>query len=124
MSANVDVIFSNIRKLSNTNYYQSLYNLDNKSFTIELFQNSSNLSPLQVIFLNYLGFYAGLHLDVYMGEVDERVFENIVYEDAYTYYKRKMKKSDVSPMKKIPKSPDNTPAITSQWVFKNPKKVS
>ena len=118
-----DNIFSQIRKLANTNYYQSIYNLDNKNFNIHFFYNVLDLSPLQIIFLNYLGFYSSLHLDVYLGDVDERVFENEIYEDSYFYYRGKMRKEDKEEHKKKLKSQDKTPTITSQWVFKTPKKV-
>ena len=116
-------IFLHIRKLSNSNYYQSIYNLENKNFDIQMFRNRMDLSPLQIVFLNYLGLYSSLHIDVSLGEVDRRVFENEIYEDAYLYYKQKVRNADKKERKKQ-KPRDNNKGVTSQWIFKTPKKVN
>ena len=117
-----ETIFKEIRRLTRSNYYQSIYNLDNKNLNIYIFHNSLDLSPLQIMFLNYLGFYSSLNLDVHLGEVDERVFENEIYEDAYFYYKNKRRKTDKDKRKTT--SQDKPTGITSQWIFKSPQKVN
>ena len=54
-------------------------------------------------------------MDIYLNEVDERVLQNEIYEDAYLYYKSKKRKDE----KKITK-PEEAPKVTSQWIFKKP----
>lgn len=113
----IDDIIKNIRILAKSNYYQSIYNLDNKNLGLRLFNNSLNYTYLQILFLNYLGFYASLNMDIYLDDVDERVLENEVYEDAYVYWKKKVKNKDKT---KINKNIDKP--VTSQWIFRKKNK--
>ena len=116
------------RKLAKTAKFQSIYN-NAKEIGLKLFKNDSNYSDLQLLFLNFLNFYASLSLDIALGEIDEKVLTEEIYEDAYMHYRRKTrgeKNSDLhKPMKNLSKTQkqERKPASsTSTWVFKTPPK--
>jgi len=89
-----------------------------------LFANNIGFSELQILFLNYLGFYSSLNMDVSMGDVTEIVFEDEIYEDAYMYYKNKVDKKKLAD-KNFTKQPrqDSSDSPQSQWVFRKPEKA-
>lgn len=111
-----------IRKLAKCNYYQTIYSQE-KNLGIRLFNNESNLIYAQIVFLNYLSFYSSLYFDYNVGDVDDRVFESYIREDAYMYFKKKNKdkKKEKREDKVLnPKKKANKP-VTTQWVFTTPK---
>lgn len=117
--------FSIIRQLAKSNKYQTIYSLD-KPIGIRLFKNDSDLTQLQISFLNYLNFYSQLFLDIYTGDVDEFVLTDTIFEDSYMYYKNKKnreenKKKDKTE-KKISPIKDEQPDMKSQWIFRKPRK--
>lgn len=79
-----------LRKFANTSYYQTLFIRED----LRVFKNDTDLSDIQVIFLSLLGFYHTLNLDCISGEVDDIVYEDIVYEDAYMYWRSYKNKKD------------------------------
>jgi len=118
-----------VRELAKTDYYQTLY-AQTKELHFKLFKNNEDLSDIQIEFLGYLAFYSNLFMDIALGEVDEIVLKDEIYEDAYVYYKQHKRyeekeeyskiKSGKQSMNKREKPPD-----TIQWVFKKkPKKVT
>jgi len=129
-----------IRKLSKTNYYQTIYSQE-KNLGICLFRNKTELLYIQIIFLNYLAFYSALYFDYSMGDVDDMVFEDYIYEDSYMLFRRKDKnkmkenKNSLGASKlkseqgrknkhnKHNKQQNQEQTTTSQWVFKTPKRV-
>ncbi len=108
-----------IRTLCKSNYYQTLYSQD-KNIGIKLFRNNSDYTPIQILFLNYLGYYGSLYFDFSLGDVDEKVFENIIYEDAWSYYKRKKKDKKKIEGKNMDKKNEENSLTKSTWVFKKP----
>ena len=89
----VNKIYHILRKLAKTNKYQTLYH-NSKEGCINLFYNQADYTELQIIFLQYLSFYASLNLDIYTEEVSDIVLEDELYEDAYQAYKNKIKKNN------------------------------
>ena len=85
---------------------------------MKLFDNVSRPTRHQLCFISYLSMYQSINMDIALNEVDERVLENDIYEDAYMYWK-KTKQLD----NKVSTGP-KTPEVASQsrWVFKKPKK--
>ena len=79
-------IIEDLRKLAKSSKYQILYSNADK-FNINLFNNNSNYSAVQIIFLNYLQFYKSLYEDVAMQDVNKKVLKSFIREDAYMYYK-------------------------------------
>ena len=111
-----------MRELAKSNYFQILFS--HKDNGIGLFTNKSNYTAVQVCFLNYLNYYNGLLMDISMKEVDKKVLNNSIYEDAYTYYKR-MKDEKKKPLKyEEPemKQSNNTLTTNFKWNFKSKKK--
>ena len=86
-------IYRILRKMAKTNKYQTLY-ANSKEGCVILFKNIAAYTDLQIAFLQYLSFYNSLNIDIYMNEVDEIVLDNDIYEDAYSYYKNKVKKKN------------------------------
>lgn len=113
----IDEVYDSIRKLAKTAHYQNLY-LNVKELHFKLFINERDFSPIQTSLLNYLSFYSNLFTDIYLGDVDEKVLENEIYEDSYTYYKRTKKEEPIK------NTTQNTQNKDIQWVFKRPKKVN
>ncbi|KKK88762.1 hypothetical protein LCGC14_2739890 [marine sediment metagenome] len=113
-----------IRKLAKCNYYQTIYSQE-KNLGIRLFNNEANLTYAQIIFLNYLAFYSALYFDFSAGEVDERVFDSEIREDAYMYFRKQNKSKARDRTEKPIKLPNKKEGqkVTTQWVFKTPKRV-
>jgi hypothetical protein len=109
-----------VRKLAKSSYWQMCYTLA-KETKSQLFNNTSDYTDLQILMVNYIMFYSGLNLDVAMGDVSSIVFENEIYEDAYSYYKSKKEKKDkgIKDDKKRNEKPQSE-GVT--WVLKRPKK--
>ena len=117
---NLDEIVNLIRELAKSSYWQSIYS-SAKEVRLKIFENDIDLTEFQVLFLNYLAFYSSLNLDVSMGDVENFVLDNFIYEDAYMLYKREKKyKTDIDTKIGNNKSPDSNNSI--QWVFKKPSK--
>jgi len=120
-------IVKSIRLLAKSDKYQTLYFLF-KEGNISLFENKSNYTDNQIIFLNYLGFYSSLYTDIYLKEVNEIVLEDFIYEDAYMHYKRKNKDKEEKATERndqkdnINTNTNNSSTTNTTWVFKKPKK--
>ena len=81
-----------IRKLARTVYYQNIYNAIKECSGIHLFENVSNISGLQTLFLYWLGIYSMLYQELSTQEDDlltERVIEDDVRCDAYLMHRKK-----------------------------------
>lgn len=81
---NIDKI---LRELAKSNYWQTIYS-QAKEIGLKIFNNTTNLTCVQIKFLNYLSFYQSLFLDIYLGEVSEDVLQNFIYEDSYSLFKK------------------------------------
>lgn len=119
------IVYSSLRKIAKSDYYQSIFSSLDKGFRI--FDNDNDLTHIQVYFLSYLNFYYNLNSKIYAGELNKRVLENIIYEDAYSFcesIKNKEKKRYKAPKEPEPKSnPRKEKRIisSSSWVFKSKK---
>jgi len=110
-----NTFINSLRKLAKSGYYQTLYS-HFKEGGIKLFKNDFDLTDVQVTFLRYLNFYNSLFLDVALGDVNERIFENTLYEDSYAYWKSKKDNK-----KENPKTKEDF-VNTTHWVLKDSKK--
>lgn len=86
-------LYKLLRKLAKSQKYQTIYGQCKES-GVSLFKNKADYTEFQLGFLQYLSFYASLHMDIYLNEVDEIVLDNEVYEDAYYHYKNKVKSKE------------------------------
>lgn len=80
---------SYIRKLAKTSDMLNLFIASKELNGIRLFENETNFSQLQLMFINYLYYYHNLHQDISLKKVSEHVLDNEIYENAYSYYKSK-----------------------------------
>lgn len=118
-------IYSLLREMSKGNYWQTVYVQSKEMGGMQVFENLREFTPLQIYFLNQLSFYNSLYLDIAMGDVDEFVLEDEIYEDAYSYYKSKERKKKAKE-RKVPiqkpqqKSGDkkDTLSTTDTWLLK------
>ena len=101
-------IYRLLRKLAKEGKYQILYS-QYKEAGVRIFKNDTNFTDFQIAFLQYLSFYAGLHMAIYMDEVSDIVLDNDIYEDAYSYYKNNSKKKERKAQNKILKPKTNKP---------------
>jgi ABC-type microcin C transport system permease subunit YejE len=107
-----------LRKLAKTDYYQALYS-SAKELGLQIFENNTDLTKIQLWFLSYMGMYSSINMDIAIGEISERVLENEIYEDAYLIYKKKQFSKDMKNKFQKTEVP-NSPA-KSQWVFRKTK---
>jgi hypothetical protein len=119
-----------IRGLAKTNKYQTLYCFA-KEGSLTLFKNQFDYTNIQVIFLNYLNYYFNLYTDIAMGDIDDKVLEDFLYEDSWIYYKRKKREEENLKNKKESrkvKTPTNKKVIEKEqldrisWNFNKGKK--
>jgi len=119
-----------IRKLAKDRKWQKIFSFF-KEGNFDLFRNKSEFTYYQNLFIDYLGFYSDLLMDIHFEDVDKEILDDFIYEDAYFLYKerkKKKKKSDANKNKeKIKhgknKKDKNKPIRTFSWVFKNKKKA-
>lgn len=81
-----------IRKLARSNYWQTIYNANKENVNIQLFDNKSNLSGPQLVFLQWLQTYYSLYTDLAQKEsqlLTEEVIEDDERTNAYLAYRRK-----------------------------------
>lgn len=115
-------IYTISRELSSKNYYQTIY-ANAKEIGIKLFENDTGLTEIQIYFLNYLNYYQNLNTDIILGDVNEIVRDNFIFEDAYMLYKRKNKNTPGFPKDEKPsgKNREQTKEVvktTSHFVFR------
>jgi len=113
-----------LRELAKTDYYQSLYN-SAKDLGLQIFENKTQLTKIQLWFLSYIAMYSSINLDIATEDVSDKVLDNVIYEDAYLHYKRKkkIKNKNKRPMVKAKTETSEKEVVrTSSWVLKRTKK--
>ena len=81
-----------IRKIAKSNKYQNLYNATEKCSGINIFENKSNFSALQLRFLYWLSTYNMLYTELATyedGLLSEGVIDDDIRTDAYLVYRNK-----------------------------------
>lgn len=104
-----------LRKLAKSIEQQNLFIASKEINGIKLFENDTELSKLQHLYLSYLYFYSDLYTDIALKKVIPNVLVNFIREDSYSYYKRnkepeidkKNKKNDIHLIFKDPKEIKN-----------------
>ena len=113
-----------IRKIASNDDDQNVFILAKDIGSIQIFKNNRDFTYIQHLYLKYLSFYYNLYSDIAIGDVDEIVMKNFLYQDAYMMYKNftdrnKFKKQSENYNQE--KQEQTKP--TSQWIFKQPGKV-
>ena len=115
---------SNIRKLANSDYYQTLFSYSKEGMNVKLFINDIDFTDLQITFLKYLNFYSAINTDIALGDVSEKVLEDEIYSDAYMMYKNRSDRKKLEESKNSEKQNRNVEITpSSKWLFKKPPKV-
>jgi len=113
-----------LRELAKNDYYQSLYS-SAKELGLQIFNNNTELTRIQLWFISFMGMYSMINMDIALGEVSDKVLENTTYEDAYLWWKKKSTGPEIKKKKNELTSPSNKTekevAPKSSWVFKRSK---
>lgn len=108
-----------IRKLARSSHFQNLYSASKEAGTIKIFENDSNFSGLQVIFLYWLRVYDLLYSELAQKEwkyLSEDVVEDDVRCDAFLHWRGLQRSKEIDKYKQDQK--------TSKMNFKRPGKIS
>jgi len=108
-----------IRKLARSEYWQTLYSTAKEIGTIRLFDNDSNYSSLQSLFLYWLRVYNLLYTELAQKEwkfLDEDVINNDIRCDAFLHWRNIEKEKQLFTHKQNEK--------VNKLKFKNSGKVS
>jgi len=84
-------INTELRKLARNQYWQALYNTNKDNSGIQLFKNNSDLSSVQVEFLQWLNIYNILYTELAQKEsnlLTEKVIQDDERCNAYLYYRK------------------------------------
>jgi hypothetical protein len=108
--------FNALRTLARSAKWQIIYARSKETSGIQLFTNVTDLSAIQVSFLQWLEIYHSLETDLAMKEkfISRDVIENDVRCDAYLYCRSMFKNND----KLTPKAGYELPPETPSMVFK------
>ena len=119
-------LYQVIRRVAKQPYWQAIYAQSKEISNLGIFNNQSNLTYLQLNFLQQLAFYSSLQWDIASNEVSELVLDNEIYEDAYAHYRHTKKRKQMkTPQAGVPvvESQTQTEQVVgkNQWVFTNVK---
>ncbi len=81
-----------VRGLAKSQYWQSVYHASKDARGIELFENKSNLSGLQLLFVYWLRIYSLLYEELHGQEwlnLTEEVILDDIHCDAFLYWRSK-----------------------------------
>lgn len=84
-----------LRRLAVSNYYQTLYIRCKEIASLQLFNNSKDLSRFQIIMLQWLQIYNVLYDELASGAdfLNEEVIKDEIRTDAYLYYRKKRREN-------------------------------
>lgn len=100
-------IESQIRKLARSIYWQNIYRSAKEIGSIQLFENQTNFSGLQSLFLFWLSIYETLYSELGHKEykyLDEKVVENDIRCDAFLYWRSQTKEAELDKSKREQKA--------------------
>ncbi len=113
-----------IRKLANSNYWQTIYARSKEIGSLQLFKNKLDLSKFQIIFLQWLQVYNILYDELANGAdfLNEEVIKDDIRTDAFLYYRKKRKENKLyNEQEQKKQKTDNTSGLPS-IKFKRSKK--
>lgn len=87
-----------IRMLARSIYWQNIYRTAKEIGTIQLFENKTNFSGLQSLFLFWLNVYDSLYTDLAQKEwkyLDEKVIQSDIRCDAFLYWRAQMREQEI-----------------------------
>ena len=87
-----------LRQLARSSYYQEIYNASKTCSGIYLFENQTNFSGIQYLFIYWLRVYAMLYEELARMEwenLDEKVIKDNDRCDAFLYWRSKQIEKDI-----------------------------
>jgi hypothetical protein len=108
-----------VRKLARSSYWQNIYSTSKDIGSIRIFDNQTNFSGLQSLFLYWLKVYDLLYTELIQKEwkhLDEEVIDNDARCDAFLYWRSLEKEKEMNKYKQEQKA--------NNLNFKKPGKVS
>ncbi len=83
-----------IKQLAKSGKYQSLYSKVKEIGSMRLFNNNSDFSAIQLMFMDWLEIYHSLYTDLAMGEefINEEVIIDDIRTEAYLLYRSEKRK--------------------------------
>lgn len=105
--------------LAKTTRWVILYSRAKEITGLKLFENETDFSKIQIIYLQYLQMVNTLHLDLAMGEelMSEYVLQDELRAEAYLYYKSEQRKEEMKNMKN-PQQQRNKRQVTGSIIFR------
>jgi hypothetical protein len=84
-----------LQTLARSNNAQTIYRHAKEIGTLRLFNNDTDFSHIQILYLYYLSLYESLYTDLSMGEefISQEVIEDSLRVEAYLLYKRVNRKN-------------------------------
>jgi hypothetical protein len=92
-----------IRKLARSTYWQNVYRSAKEIGSIQLFENITNFSGLQSLFLFWLSVYDTLYGELSSKEykyLDEKVLDSDIRCDAFLYWRSQIKEAEIDKHKR------------------------
>lgn len=115
-----------LRHLARSSYYQELYKASKDCSGIYLFENQTNFSKIQYMFLYWLRVYSMLYEELYSLEW-KNLDEAVVYDndrcDAFLFWRRKQQEKKIREYQKKEKK-DNPKKANMMSVFTGVKNKS
>lgn len=96
-----------IRNLAKSEYWQTLWRASKESNSVDLFNNKSNFSGLQLLFIHYLQVYAMLYEELQNKEwpnLYEETINDHTHCDAFLYYRSREINRKITEYKKEERS--------------------
>ncbi len=100
-----------IRDLAKSFYWQKLYSNSKKINGVNLFENISNFTGFQVLFLHWLEIYESLYKDLAMKEyinLTENVINNHLRCDAFLYWRERENEKKINELNQEIKKTNRT----------------
>ena len=113
-----------IRYLARGSYYQELYNSSKLCSGIYLFENQTNFSGIQYLFLYWLRVYSMLYEELARLEwenLDDKVIKDNDRCDAFLYWRSKQIEKDIRKAKIEEKKAKKKPGIMNIPIFSGAK---
>jgi hypothetical protein len=110
-----------IRKLARSTYYQQLFHSSKNCNGIYLFENQTNFSGIQSLFLYWLETYSLLFKELSQLEwenLDEKVLKDDYRTDCFLYWRSKFIEKEIRKAKKEEKKAKKKPGTLGLPIFK------
>lgn len=118
------MLAENIRKLAKSHKYQVLFNRAKDISGIQLFNNKTEFSYIQILFLHWLNIYNTLFMDLLRKEeyITEDVINDPIRVDAYLIYRSKVQSKKETSKDYITKKKEKVQAPGIPKILFTPKR--